>query len=337
MPESLSLGTDQFARMLDIVVAEHAALKRHLLWYRLQKAAFYLLALALAIALLGSFGETMEVSLGEFVFWSGVALAGIASLAIVPLFFINLPFAWKLLEHELLRRRLGLQEGLRDHLRAAVKDRWIMLMLSVVGLVAAVVANLYIAEMIEILSTAPLLDLLEALWVPIAIAVVGLSVPSLWLISRGVDRLEEVSRIRDRLRREVAPEGAESGRIEVATQDYDRIAWMEKVRVLDDRNRSVRKGSKLAKSSIYAVQRSLEAQAAIERLDSKARLQLEKTIFSLMDKPKPKQAREESPDRLLLPIPDSGLVLCYKVDDANNRIRIYDVCEEKNRRVGSEE
>lgn len=323
MAEYLTLGTAQFNRMLDVLVAEQSALRRRFFWFRLQKAAFYLLTVALGIALLGLVVPQRWSGLGEHVFGFAVVVGGIACLAIVPLFFINLPFAWRLFKQELLRRRLGLEEALHERLKTAGKKRWVMFALSLVGLVVAATAIWYMASEAELDRGMVLGELIRAIWLPVTVLVVGLSVPGLWLMSRGVDRLEEVSRLRDRLKSDASPEARDSGQFEVSFRDYDRVARIEKVKALDDRHRSVRKGAKLAKASIYAVQRSFEAQSAIERLDAKARMQVEETIFGLMAKPRPKQVREDSPGRLSLQVPDSLLVLSYEVDEENERIRIH--------------
>jgi len=324
---NLTLGSAQFDRVLDVLVAEQATLRHHLRWYRLQRLASHLLATAFAVGLAGAIVSvrTESDTLPTCLIIGAEILGAVSCLAIVPLFFINLPFAWKLLRQERPRRRLGVQEGLRDRFKRVVKRRWILLALSAGGLVAAVGACLFLAQEVEVHGDTRISEIVEALWGQVFVIVVGLSMPSSWLVSRGVDRLEEVSRIQERLASEVGPHERDSGQFEVPVRDHDRVARLEKLRVLDDRHRSVRQGAKLAKASICAIQRSLEAQAMIEGLDPKVRLRLEETIYGLIAKPRSKAARVAASGRLSLAVPGSPLVLSYEVDDDDQCIRIHAV------------
>ncbi len=325
MPENLTLGTAQFARMLEVLVAEQSHLRRHFKWYRLQKGAFYLLAIAVATVVVGFIGGITGVDFLAVLMELALIPAGIAFFALVPLFFLNLPFAWKLFQQGRLRRRLGLHETLRQRFKAASKKRVIMILLSVVGLLVAFYTVAIAVEDAEHSHNAPLIEWIEDYWLPFCFVIVGLSIPVLWMTSRGVDRLQEITRLRDRLTRDVTPEDSQAGRIQVSAQDYDRVARLEKMKTLEDREQSVRRGVKLAKGSIFAVQKSLEAQSAIERLPSKARLKVEETLFELMSKPRPKAAREEAGGVLRLPVPDASLALTYEVDDEHERIRLHGV------------
>lgn len=320
----VALGPTQLTRTLDLLAAEQARLRRRYLWFWLHRAMVYVLAVSLALLVLAFLvlGNDLEAPDPLLYGVGALSLTTVGSFfAIVLLFLINLPFAWRLFKQSWLRRRLHLSPEIHAQVRDSIRKRPLMALLAVLGSIVAVAAMVFVLDRFFDRSSGPML-LDEDIWLSICVAIVGLSVPTLWLMARAMDRLETVSRLHSQLEREQSGLGGES--VQVSAADYERVARLEKQRTIEARERSVRKGSKLTKARIYAIQRSLGVQAAIEQLEADTRLGVEQVIFHLMSSPRSRQAEPMADSGLLsIPVPKTSLALHYEVDDQASRIRLH--------------
>jgi hypothetical protein len=319
-----ALGPTQITRTLDLLAAERARLRRRYRWFWLHRAMVYVLVVSLVLLVLAFLlvGNDVDASGPVIYALGGLSLAMMGSFfAIVPLFFVNLPFAWRLFKHDQLRRRLRLSPEIHAQIRESIRKRPLMALLSVLGSIVAVAAMVFVLD--QVLGRASGTMALNAeIWLSICIGVVGLSVPTLWLMARAVDRLETVARLHTQL--EQGRDSLDSGSIQVSAADYERLAHLEKRRTIEARERSVRKGIKLTKAPIYAVQRSIDVQAAIEQLQADTRLGVEQAIFDLMTAPRSRKAAPLADSALLaVPVPETSLELHYEVDDQASRIRLH--------------
>ena len=328
MSENLTLTSDQFQRMLHLVVAEQERLKDHLFWFRIHKGAFYFLVASAVVFGLGIIGEMPEGTglraMGEALYTPGLVAFQIASFILGPLFLMNLRFAWALHKQDRLRRRLGIQTDLQRMLRTSPKRRWIMTVAAVVTLIVALI-ELWSANLAFGWEGKTLPEVLNAIFTPLCVVIVGLSIPVLWWTARGEDRLRAISSLQERLAQEQA---AEDSSFSVSLGDYDQVARLEKRRAIQQRADSVRRGAKLTSESIYAVQRSYEVQEAIMRLDPKSRLAVEETIFALMNKPKPRRSSLDPASKIRsIRVGKTAFSLRYEVEKEEERIRIHELRE----------
>lgn len=331
--DSVSLDRKQLATTLDLLAREQRRLRWHPLWFQLHRITVALFVLSLLLAALAwvaleydwaPTGLPLETAFG------GAIFAGVVSFwAIPPLFLINLVFAWKLWRHRRLQRRLRLTPEQRKRIRRSIKKRPVMAVLAFAGALLAIslaiLLFLSIADRLDSVATSQIGFRAGDHVITAGLVLVASSFPLLWLMARARDRLREVSFLRTQLADEIADDGPDP-EARISIDDYDRLARLEKQRAIEERNRSVRRGIETARNRIYAIQRSLDVQAAIEQLENDTRATVERVIFELMSEPRSRQARPLSDSSLFsIPVPDSSIEILYEPDDANRRVRIHNL------------
>lgn len=324
MTADLKLDQRQVSRALDVLADHQSKLQRYFERYKWLKATFYVwfVAVTLMIAaflIAPEFKGVDETESARILTLTVVALAQAMLLFVmIILLLLNLPFAVRIFKQELLRRRLGIDANTNIAVKESRKPRVIMLIASIIGLalVAVGAANLFEAivkepEPLEILG--------------MSLLIVGGITPSfLWLLSRGVDRLDDVARLREQLSKSVSVEGAPADEFELSAPDYDKLSRLEKRTTQIQREQSVKRGVQFAREQdLFAVQRSVQSQSAIEGLDSPSRFAVEKAIFDLMTNPRPVDSSLTEDSLLNLPVPDTSLRLFYDVDDDSRNVRLH--------------
>lgn len=328
MTAALKLDQKQVSRALDVLEAHQSTLQRYFVRYRWLKITFYIWFAAFIMVALSFFffdqsatPEPENASYSGITFWAivGLNLAQIVLLiAMVALFVVNLPFGLQIFKQERLRRRLGIDVGAMSGVKGLRKPRVIMMVASVFGVLIAIMGTIEFIDAV--------LDWDGWFYVIGSgiLIVGGLSVPLLWLLSRGVDRLQDISTLRERLSRSYDDPKTAGDPFELTAPDYDRLSRLEKRTTQMQRAQSVEKGIEFTQNrDVFAVQRSTQAQYAIEALESSARYAVEKTIFELMTEPRPPEAKASGSSLLQVQVPDTSLVVAYDVDDNAKRVRVH--------------
>lgn len=327
---NVALDRRQVGATLDLLSTEQARFRWHALWFHLHRATMYLLVLSALLLFAGVFAvEKLGLVLDEpYLSYSGGGLAMVlvgSFFAAIPLFLINLPYAWKLWRHNRLRRRLHLSPGQKAQIRRAVRKRPLMALLALLGTVAALVLLLGMSgALLTRVEETSIGSRLGDIGIGLSLLCVVLSFPSLWLMARARDRLRELERLRVRLAREGSSGAADSEPAVISAEEYNRIARIETLRTFEQQQRTVRQAARLTTAPLYAIQRSLDVHAAIEQLQGDTRGVVEQVIFDLMSNPRPDNASVLAPSKLLsVPVPDTSLELRYELDEPANRLRIH--------------
>lgn len=324
MTTDLKLDRKQVSRALDILADHQSTLERYFVRYKWLKATFYVWFVAVILMIVAFFFapgiESVDDtdSPGFLAFMVVIMTQGILLFVMVVLFLLNLPFGVRILKQERLRRRLGIDAGAQIAARDARKPRVIMLVASVIGVAIAGVGAFNLVN--TILKEPEIFAILGASLIMIG----GITPPLLWLLSRGVDRLDDVARLREQLSKSVSDAESPADEFELTALDYDRLSRLEKRTMQMQREQSVKRGFEYTqKQDLFAVQRSSQSQTAIEGLDSDSRLAVEKVIFDLMTDPRPGDTRLAEDSLIHLRVPDTSLTLLYDVDDDSRNVRLH--------------
>jgi len=278
--------------------------------------------------------------ISDYLFWS-IALL---TIAIVILFFLNLKLVLKLWNQARLRRKLNVDTKLKEifkyQLPRGESSKVLMIeryfaafgiIIILFQLFFGFVKNWsFLSESIKTNITSIDLKAIFALIVifgrlcgPIAL---GICMTSRYFMRRGKERLEIVDQLQQSLsKHKTAFENSTADKsINIASTDYDLLASLERMQILDDRQLSIQRARKESRESSYVIQKSHKMLDALYTLDSDTRVKVEDEILRLASDPMHQGAiREPQSGTLRIRVPDTTLDITYQIEFDDRRIKIY--------------
>ena len=336
MKENPTLGLENFEEALAILKREQQAnmpSRKEELYFRYFNLVVY--AFFGLCVLLVSLEPTKKGIYQNIWLW-GWGLAGVLSLAILPLFFLNLGFMKKLRRQAKLRRRLNLDTYFKPLFRAQRREStfsnfWTLLVsftgygFVLLGLILLIFSIALIFSKGGVKEIGLLFPVSFVGLVGFALAVVGLSSIFLHFMRRGEARLKVVNDLQTSLsKHEKSFEEDSQQRISIDADEYDLIARIERAQIIADRQRSIDKGVKEARTAGYLIQQSRDVIDSKSRLDPAIRPLVEDQILQLTTDPAPIGSREEPGSGLIrLLVPETPVEIVYQVDRDNHRLRVF--------------
>lgn len=268
---------------------------------------------------LGVFGVISVLQEDSLLQGLAVGVFGLLSLCVAWLFWMSLPAIRKFRRHARLRKRLGVERGLKEFFATRRSEHRVQacltLLIAPLGpLLAAFYVGFLIAEFPPSWSWE---YILIALILGAIILPFGASLLTQYWLRRAAERIDVVAGVLAAVRADKPG----TGDYRMPEEMYQGLAKIERHQIIQERLESVRKH---VEEDAYVLQPSRSAMAALLELDPETEQAVRSRVFSLMHSPSPTGADVDSRTGLnVLAIEGTHLRLTYEVDESAKRIRIH--------------
>ena len=243
-------------------------------------------------------------------------ISGLLLFAIAVLFFLNLPFIFRLRRLNKMVHSLGLSEVFRppwklERKRHRIRNIFTIIITCFGVLLIAGGISLFIED------SSRTIELIFGLFYGTLFVFIHFFIK----MKEKIDVVRQMQTILTDYKEKA--DLAEEKRIEISPEEYDLFAKIEQVQITRERAESILASQEESDEASFLVQKSPAVREATSKLDETTQVQIQDQICSLTVDPRPSIAVEDTEKGdLSIDVPSAPIKILYSVNDELRRIKI---------------